>query len=141
MEQHTLVLQDMEIGQEIPSETFGPITTEMLTRWTAAADDYNLIHYDQQFALKEGLPNVIMQGPFKLSIMIRYLEQLAGRTGCIRKINCRYTAMDVPGDILTFRGHIVNKYNESNATVIECNWVVENQKNITTVDGSAVINL
>lgn len=140
MEKTKLRYTEIRVGDELPEVQVGPITTEQLVRWTAAADDYNPIHYDQRFAVLQNLPDVIMQGPYKLSIMIRVFEQWIGKVGCLRKINCRYTAMDVPGDVLTFKGTITGKHEEDGLQFVECEWSVINQKGKSTVSGHAALH-
>jgi len=96
----------LQSGDEIPGLEFGPVTTEILVRWAAVAGDYHRIHYDQEYARAQGLPNVIMQGPFKLALLCRMLTNWLGPNGIIRRIRVRYTAMDLPGDTLQFGGRI-----------------------------------
>ncbi|MBI4330949.1 MAG: dihydroxy-acid dehydratase [Chloroflexi bacterium] len=93
-------------GDEIPGLEFGPVTTEVLVRWAAVSGDYNRIHYDQENARAQGLPGVIMHGPFKLALLCRMLTNWIGDQGLIRRIRVRYTAMDLPGDVVRLGGTI-----------------------------------
>lgn len=98
--------RNWQSDDEIPGLRFGPITTETLVRWAAVSGDYNRIHFDQEYARSQGLPNVIMHGPFKLALLCRMLTDWLGAEGVIRRIRVRYTAMDLPGNTLEFGGRI-----------------------------------
>ncbi len=127
----------VQVGDNLKLLEFGPVTTEDFVRWTAAVDDYNPIHYDLEIARNNGLPNVIMQGPFKLSLMIRAFEEWIGRLGCVSKISCRYTSLDVPGNVLTLSCTIT----EVSADEITCKWQCTNSKELITAAGEAIVQI
>ncbi len=127
----------VKVGDELRLMEFGPVTTEDFVRWTAAVDDYNPIHYDQDIAKSNGLPNVIMQGPFKLSLMIRALEEWIGNLGCVSDISCRYTSLDVPGNVLVFSITVTDVFNQE----IACKWKCTNSKDVVTANGEAKIRI
>lgn len=127
----------VSVGDELKLLEFGPVTTEDFVRWTAAVDDYNPIHYDQEIAKNNGLPNVIMQGPYKLSLMIRALEEWVGKLGCVTSISCKYTSMDVPGNVLTFAITVTDVGTDE----ISCKWQCTNQKEAVTATGNAKVRV
>ncbi len=114
---------------------FGPVTSEDFVRWTAAVDDYNPIHYDQQIARNNGLQSVIMQGPFKLSLMIRALEEWTGKLGCVLNISCKYTSLDVQNNVLTFSVAVTDVSNDE----IACKWKCTNSIGTVTAMGDAKV--
>ena len=138
MQEQTL-FEELEIGVSIPELVVGPITTERLVRWAAGAGDFNPIHYDQELARKLGLPNVLVHGPFKSALVCRMLLNWVGKKGRLKKLKSRYIGMDVPGDTLTCRGKVTNKYVDKEEKCVECEYTVENQRGETTVKGIAVV--
>lgn len=126
-------------GAELPPLVVGPITTEMLVRWTAAAEDYNPIHYDQAFAKAQGLPDVIMHGPYKLALLCRLLHRELGASGMIRRIQVRYTGMDVPGDVLQFGGRVERVEEDGGERRAWVSLYARNGRGVTTVLGEAEV--
>lgn len=137
--QKQIFFEGVEIGASISELVVGPITTERLVRWAAGAGDFNPIHYDQELARKLGLPNVIVPGPFKSALVCRMLLNWAGKKGRLKKLKSRYMGMDVPGDTLTCRGRVTDKYVDKEEKCVECEYTVENQRGETTVKGMAVV--
>jgi len=130
---------DWKPGAELPPLVVGPMTTEMLVRWTAAAEDYNPIHYDQAFAKEQALPDVIMHGPYKLALLCRLLHRELGAHGWIRRIQVRYTGMDVPGDVLEFGGRVERAEDAGGERWALVSLYARNGRGATTVQGEAEV--
>ena len=64
--------EDIEEGIEVTPLVKEP-DTRQLVMWAGASGDYNPIHYDKDYALKQGLPGVIVQG----QLVGSFLRQLA----------------------------------------------------------------
>ena len=72
-----LYYDDVEEGQELDTYEIGPMTTTHAFRWSAAIENWHRIHYDQEFAVyHDGLPNVLIHGSWKQSVMPQYLKDL-----------------------------------------------------------------
>jgi acyl dehydratase len=127
----------VNVGDELKLLEFGPVTTVDFVRWTAAVDDYNPIHYDLEIAKDNGLPHVIMQGPFKLSLMIRAFEEWTGKLGSVSSISCRYTSLDVPGNVLVFSATVT----DVGAEEVSFTWQCKNQKEAVTAKGEAKVRV
>ena len=97
-----LYYDDVEVGQEMPSLVIGPMTPTHAFRWSSAIENWHRIHYDQDFAIyHDGLPNILIQGSWKQSIMPRYLKDLCLPDGWMWKSSFQHRAMIVPGDTIT----------------------------------------
>lgn len=127
----------LQAGQEIPRLEFGPVTTEILVRWAGVSGDYNKIHYDQEGARAQGLPGVIMHGPFKLALLCRMLTNWIGDQGLIRRIRVRYTAMDLPGDVVSLGGTIQSVKEVEGKQVVSVLLFARNGRGEQTVAGDA----
>jgi len=75
------------------------LSTEQLVRFAGAVQDFNPIHYDEQFARAAGLPGVIAQGPLTYLVA---LDALVGACGPeqVGSFAVRLKAPVVPGATL-----------------------------------------
>ncbi|UCE97320.1 MAG: acyl dehydratase [Dehalococcoidia bacterium] len=116
-------------------------TTTQLVMWAGASGDYNAIHYDKDYALKRGLPGVIVHGQLAGAFLGQMLTDWAGDKGNLKKLSLSYKGMNFPGEILICKGKIVKKYFEDNQYLITLKIWVENPRSEKTLTGMAVINL
>lgn len=123
---------------EIPELLKHP-TTRQLVKWAGATGDFNEMHYDKDFALSKGLPGVIVHGRLKAAFLGQMITDWAGEHGVLKKLTCRYHAMDFPGETLVCRGKVARKYREDNQYLVECDVWTENSKGQKTTSGIAVV--
>jgi len=132
-------LEDAVVGAVVGPITYGPVTTRQMVQWTAAADDYHEIHYDKEYALAQGLPDVIVQGPLKTALMGRLLLALVGPKGWIRRMNCRYLGLDLPKTVLTVTATVTAVRREQGE--VDLDLLVVNEKAERTAAGAATVTL
>ena len=135
-----LFWEDVDVGTEIPPLVKNP-TTLQLVRWAGASGDFYQIHYDKDFALGNALPGVIIHGALKSVWLGQLLGDWIGEGGTIKKYDCSYRGMDVPGDTLTCKGTVTKKYVEGEEHCVECDIWLENSKGERTTPGKAVVVL
>ncbi len=135
-----LYYEDVTIGNEIPSLVKQP-TTRQLVMWAGASGDYYEIHYDKDFARRQGLPGIIAHGQLVYSFLGQLLTDWIGKQGFLRKLNCSYRGMNFPGEALTCKGKVTNKYVKDGEYCLECSVWTENSKGEKTVTGTAVVIL
>ena len=130
--------EDIEVGSEIPPLVKEP-DPQQLVKWAGASGDFYQIHYDKDFALGNNLPDIIVHGALKSA----WLGQLLGdwEKGEIKKYGCSYRGMDIPGDKLTCKGTVTNKYEAGGEHCVECDIWLENSKREKTTLGTAVVAL
>jgi len=133
--------QDINVGQEIPSLTAGPVTLQDLAEWCGAEEDYLDIHYDQAAAKAAGLPGCVVQGTFKCALLGKMVTDWLGESGTLRKVQTSYRGMDFPGDIITCRGVVTDKYADGEEQYFELELWTENQRGEKTTLGSAVVSV
>ena len=133
-----LYYEDVNVGAEIPTLVKNP-TMEQLIRWQGVTGDVNRVHYDKEFAQSVGWPGTIVHGSLKLQFLIQMLMDWIGVDGTIRQVSCQNRGMDVPGDTLTCRGEVLNKYVDGDQHCLECGIYIENQKGERTTPGRAVV--
>ena len=135
-----LYWEDVEVGGEIPALIKHP-TSQQLVKWAGASGDFYQIHYDQEFARRNGLKDIIVHGLLKVSFLGQMLTDWIGEHGTLKKIGCQHRGMDYPSQDLICRGKVVRKYTDQEEYLIECEIWTENPSGEKTAPGTAVVAL
>jgi acyl dehydratase len=85
-----LTLADVEAGQTLPSKTVH-VDRATLVRYAGASLDRNPIHWDERFAKKVGLPDVIAHGMFTMGAAVTAVTEWAGDAGRVVEYSVRFT--------------------------------------------------
>ncbi|MGI3201926.1 MaoC family dehydratase [Streptomyces sp. GLT-R25] len=89
---------DVEVGTELPTQTFG-VTRATLVRYAGASGDFNPIHWNEKFAKEVGLPDVIAHGMFTMAEAVRVVTDWTGDPGAVVEYGVRFTKpVVVPND-------------------------------------------
>lgn len=129
--------EDVEEGTELPTLRKDP-TTQQLVMYAGASGDYYQIHYDRQFALGNGLPDVILHGALKNAFLGQLMTDWIGEQGRLARLSVQYRGMDVPGTPIFARGVVTRKGEDGE---VECDIWLENAEGKRTTPGSAVVVL
>ncbi len=94
----TLNYDDVEVGTELPAQTF-PVRRDTLVRYAGASGDFNPIHWNERFAKSVGLPDVIAHGMLTMAEAARVVTDWTGDPGAIVEYGVRFTKpVVVPDD-------------------------------------------
>ncbi|WP_405586198.1 MaoC family dehydratase [Streptomyces sp. NBC_01190] len=94
----TLAYKDVEVGTELPAQTF-PVVRSSLVKYAGASGDFNPIHWNEKFAREVGLPDVIAHGMFTMASAIRVVTDWVGDPGALVEYGVRFTKpVVVPND-------------------------------------------
>ena len=85
-----LTLADVEAGQSIPGRTVH-IERATLVQYAGASLDRNPIHWDERFAKKVGLPDVIAHGMFTMGSAVTVVSEWVGDAGRVVDYSVRFT--------------------------------------------------
>jgi acyl dehydratase len=132
--------EDINEGTEIPALTKHP-TTRQLVMWAGGSGDFYEIHYDKDFARSQGLEGVIVHGRLKLAFMGQLVTDWIGTEGVLKKLTCQYRGMDVPGQDMTVKGKVTNKYVKDGQHWVELDISTENPTGEKTTLGTAAVVL
>ena len=126
-------------GYEI-SELIKKPTYMQLFMFSAITWNRHLIHYNTEFARRDGLPDVATHRALIGNFLAQMLYDWIGEAGRIAKIEWSVRATAVPGDTLTCRGKVLQKHIEGTKKLVECEIWVENQRgdNIALGKGEVV---
>src|ERR1700693_4398413 len=88
------------------SEKRVTFTREQITAYAEASGDHNPIHLDDDFARSVGLPGRIAHGMLQMGIAGTVAAGAGGRGARLRRLQCRFAAIVVPGDTVTFTAEL-----------------------------------
>jgi acyl dehydratase len=77
-------------------------TKAQIAAYAEASGDVNLIHLDDDYARKVGLPGVIAHGMLQMGIMATVAAEASGGPEKLRRLICRFAGMVEPGDTVVF---------------------------------------
>jgi len=132
--------EDVAVEDEITPLVKQP-TARQLVMWAGASGDYNPIHYDKDYALKQGLPGVIAHGQLAGCFLGQMLTDWIGGEGSLKKLSLTYRGMNFPGETLTCKGTVTKKYIDGGQHFVACNIWTENPKGERTLSGKALVVL
>ncbi|MET8470055.1 MaoC family dehydratase [Streptomyces sp. NPDC006422] len=94
----TIKYADVEVGTELPAQTF-PVSRATLVQYAGASGDFNPIHWNEKFAVEVGLPDVIAHGMFTMAEAIRVVTDWTGDPAAVVEYGVRFTKpVVVPND-------------------------------------------
>jgi acyl dehydratase len=94
----SIAWSDVEVGTELPSLNV-PVQRATLVRYAGASGDFNPIHWNQDFAVEVGLPDVIAHGMFTMASATRLVTNWVGDPGAVVDCGVRFTRpVVVPND-------------------------------------------
>ena len=142
-----LYWEDVEVGSEI-TPLRKVATTQMLVKWAGASGDFNPLHYEDTYAVSQGVGRPIVHGPLKRAWLVQLVTDWIGEQGTLKKLSCQVRAMDYPrlmksmfepqeGETWWCKGEVTRKYAEDGEHCVDCDIWVENGKGEVTTPGSA----
>ncbi|MFQ5879696.1 MAG: acyl dehydratase [Dehalococcoidia bacterium] len=136
----TLYFEDVEEGTEIPPLVKQP-TTIALFRYSAVTWNPHRIHYDKEWAQYEGYPHVLVQAHLHGAYLTQMVMEWIGPTGILRQFSWSNRRYAVPGDTLTCKGRVTEKYVADDQHFVKCEIWEENQKGEVCAPGTALVVL
>ncbi|MFJ3779016.1 MaoC/PaaZ C-terminal domain-containing protein [Streptomyces sp. NPDC090075] len=94
-----------QTGGALPARVFGPVTSEMLVKYSGASGDFNPIHYDKDYAVAAGYRGVFAQGMFQAALLSTFVADLFG-SGAVRRFAVKFRDQVWLGAILTCAGEV-----------------------------------
>ncbi|HEX3706571.1 MAG TPA: MaoC/PaaZ C-terminal domain-containing protein [Mycobacteriales bacterium] len=118
----TVSYDDVEVGTEIPAQTF-QVTRAKLVMYAGASGDFNIIHWNERVATAVGLPNVIAHGMFTMAEAGRVVTDWVGDPGAVLDYGVRFSSpVPVPDDdegtTLTVGGRVEEKLDNRQVVVV-----------------------
>jgi acyl dehydratase len=134
-------ISDVGNSIELPALVVGPVTIRYLAMFAVATAEFVDIHYDRDYAQSLGLPDVIIQGLYKTTIITQMLKNWTGDGILIRRLIVQHRGMDVAGNTLTAGGRIIGTSQQQNGKLTKCEVWVDNQYGQRTTVGTASLTI
>lgn len=93
----------VEVGTTLSAAVHAPSTVQLF-RYSAATWNTHRIHYDRQYALAEGYPDVLVQSHLHGAFLARYCTEWAGPEGTLLELSLRVRRFATAGETLTIVG-------------------------------------
>ncbi len=135
-----LTFEDFDEGQEFPILAKGPMMVGHQVRWAGATDNYDSeFHHDEYVAKAQGLPGILLSGPFIAAYLLSVIQGWTGRNARVLRFADRNTGSTMPRDRLSFHGRITRKYRERGSSLLDLDCRVENQRGENTTPATATV--
>lgn len=135
-----LYWDDVQEGQEI--SMLEGFSSQRLVIWAAASGDFYQIHYDDNFAKNNNLPDIIVHGALKGMLVGRLLDEWIGDEGWIKKWGVSYRGMDKAREDVTVWAKVTKKYEEGGEALVDLDVGVKQADGTTeTTPGTATVRL
>ncbi|MFC1908941.1 MaoC/PaaZ C-terminal domain-containing protein [Chloroflexota bacterium] len=132
--------EDVEAGSELPTLIKHP-TPRQLVMWAGVSGDFYEIHYDKDFALSQGLPDIIVQGDLTGSFLAQLVIDWMGEWGTLKKLRTSNRGTLFPNEDVICQGKVSKKYIEKNEHYVECEIWAENNQGEKRTLGMASVTL
>lgn len=135
----SLYFEDFSEGQEMPVVTKGPMTAGHQVRWAGACDNYaSDFHHDAAAARAQGLPGLLLSGPFMAAYMLTEVTHWLGSQARILSFWDKNSGTTMPGDMAHIQARIKRLRVEGAMGRVEIDCDIVNQDGKSTTPGGVV---
>jgi acyl dehydratase len=135
-------VEDLAEGLEMPVVTKGPMTAGHQVRWAGACDNYaSEFHHDAAAAREQGLPGLLLSGPFMASYMLTEVTRWLGAHARVISFWDRNVGTTMPGDLARIHARITRRWTEQGESFVEVDCHIADQNGKVTTPGGLVARL
>ena len=131
-----IFFEDVNIGDSIPVLVKEPITDIQLVMYSGASGDFNPIHSVHSAGEKAGFGGVIAHGQLGMAFLGQLLTDWLGNNA-LTKMSVNFRGISKPGDVITCKGTITNKYSKEGKNYIDIDMMAENQREEMVISGKS----
>ena len=140
MTRSELFFEDVAVGAELSALEKVP-TTVQLFRYSAVTWNAHRIHYEKDYAIQEGHPDVLVQAHLHGAFLVQMIGDWMGPRGRLVSFGWSNRGRAIPGDTLTCTGHVVGKRIDEGRNLLDLEIVETNQRGETCAPGKATVAL
>ena len=132
---------DIAVGTALAPLDTGPLLGSHITRWCAAQENWDRIHYDLDYARNiAGLPYTIINGALKQHLLTECLSRAFGERAWIWRLDFRFTGMDLVEEALRVDGVITELEEQAGVVRVGVELKIHNlRQDVATTAGTAVL--
>ena len=135
-----IYFEDVKVGTVIPSLVKHP-TNVQLFMYSAVTRNGHRIHYDKDFSIKEGHPDILVQGPLHGAFLVQLITDWIGKRGILKKISYQNRRRAFPGDTITCKAKVTKKYVKDGEHYVDCEIWDERHTGEVCTPGTATVIL
>lgn len=128
----------LKLGDELPEVVTPPVDRMRIAYMAVAMRDPNLVHVEDSYAARSGLPSAIAHGTFVTSYAGAAVSRVVG-VDALRRVRVDVTAPVFPGDVLRTAGMVTAVEPAQVGTELTIELTVTNQDGVQVGRGTAVV--
>ncbi|MCS5572738.1 MAG: MaoC family dehydratase [Pseudomonadales bacterium] len=128
----------LNVGDELPEHTCGPITRHTLALYCGGSGDHNPIHVDSDFAKKAGMPDVFAHGMLSMAYLAQLLTNWVDQSQ-LREYGVRFTSITPVNATVTCKGKVVEKLEIDGEPCVRLELTTEIDDGTNTLKGDAIV--
>ncbi len=136
----TIYYEDVNVGDELPELSKGPITPTHLVRYSGASGDFNPIHTVPDVAKMVGLDGVIAHGMLIMAYAGQAIVNWAGDRS-LRQFQVRFSGMTKPGETVVCRGSVTEKLEQDGECLVRGKLTVKGEGDSLKLKGDFTVAL
>lgn len=134
--------EDFAEGQQMPAVTKGPMQVGHQVRWAGACDNYaSEFHHDAGVARSQGLPGVLLSGPFIACCMLTEVTHWLGRRARVLSFWDRNSGPTKPHDMAHISATVKRTWVEDGKGFVEIDCQIRNQDQQVTTPGGVIAEM
>lgn len=132
-----LYLENLRVGDELPTAVRAPIDRMQVFRYCAAANDFHPLSIDDQAARELRMPGICANGMLPMGYMGQFLQDWL-KGGRLIRFATRFMKLIWPGDSICCKGRILaRRRDEQGRYLVDLDIWAENQKGEMVMKGHA----
>jgi hydroxyacyl-ACP dehydratase HTD2-like protein with hotdog domain len=135
-----ILFEGVAVGTELPALVKVP-TTVQLFRYSAVTWNAHRIHYEKEYAIKEGHPDVLVQAHLHGAFLLQMIGDWMGLRGRLVRFGWSNRGRAIPGDTLTCTGRVIDKRVVDGQHLVDLEIVETNQRGEVCAPGQATVAL
>ena len=140
MERGERFFEGVAVGTELPALVKVP-TTVQLFRYSSVTWNAHRIHYEKEYAIKEGHPDVLVQAHLHGAFLLQMIGDWMGPRGRMVNFGWSNRGRAIPGDTLTCTGRVIEKRVVDGQHLVDLEVVETNQRGEVCAPGHATVAL
>jgi hypothetical protein len=133
----------IKVGAVLPSLDKGVISYKHLARWCAAQQNWDQVHYNQDYARKvAGLKDVYVNGAIKAQALVQFLSDSFARLGWVWRMDTDFRGVDYAQEHLVIHGTIAKVTHAPPYVAVHVDYRITNlDQAADTTTGQAIVLL
>lgn len=128
--------EDVKVGDSGPPVVVEDLDRIDFVKYAGASGDFTPTHTNEPYAKEAGHPSVFAMGMLTAGFASHAISDWLGLAN-VRRFRCRFESRVWPGDTISVRGEITDKYVEGDETIVDTEFVAENQDGEAVMTGEA----